>query len=248
MKEIKLRIFTSLDSLFDTKLVVLKRIITEDKITDFIENTYKSLRLFNFDLPKYEITNDMYFKEWEKRDNKVLAEAELTNLRIRLANIAASTFKYREFDEKVGIPDMTLTVNIYPYQLDEKLMGMVRGLILDRQVFPCSVEFVNVPGEKLGISEYSYYDIVIDQNLYLDKKQSRTFSLNLTNVCSQDTNYIIPRVALKNLENGEFLDPTYSIYIIGLLMGPRVRSYEGEDFETFIDETIELPPIEGDPI
>lgn len=216
-----IEVYTEMDSLFDARRGIIIKCALEsgNKRFDWDRNfkeIYARRRFDYFHQPELGITDEGFKARYARRS--IADFADETQAYIIPSNLIYNIFKIvREIEFGVGqiisVSKFNLTVNLYPYVLDQNLADELASVIRGAVPFNIGLSFVNIPYENLTpavLHSYQYcfiYDFLTGEN-------RKAYWENYIPASNTNTKFIVPDVLL-NKELPEEMRSEKPINLIG---------------------------------
>lgn len=208
-----IEVYTELDSLFDSKRGILQHLYTPGLVEDdslkvesdrkwdlYFAKNYVERRLDTFSYPEFSITRETFDNLYSKRELSHWAVFYPTPL---IDRIVKTVIELEGMGNKpISISSMNVTVNTFPYQLDDALREeLVRTLNLALKGLG-GVKLTETDPAKNNSRYYSRYNYVFKYDI-LTGKESKVFVESLKGDPIPDVAFVIPDILVK--DTGDFV-------------------------------------------
>lgn len=150
--------FCGLDELFDTRLGLISLIKPEvaQKIFEAQGEDYLYRMHDEYFWKCLNITEEEWYRYWGQRNVNVLRNS----LRTHIISVIADSIMmyYNDREEALSSKKVTLTLNLYPYQLSEDELDTLKEVILEHIPVLKDVEYVNYTLHQLTANVLKEYD------------------------------------------------------------------------------------------
>lgn len=216
-------IYTEMDSLFDVRRGIITKVVRESGNNKFewdknFKEIYARRRFDYFHQPELGITDDAYQARYAKRSLADFADHQ--EVFVYPSKLIHNIFKIvREIEFGVGqiisASTFDLTVNLYPYVLEQEHIDELNSVIRGAVPFNISLSFVNIPYDKITpVILHAYqYCFIYD---FLTSKDRKTYWENYIPAGNTNTRFIVPDVLL-NKELPDEMRTEEAITLIGKL-------------------------------
>lgn len=201
-----IKIYTDLDSMFDTRRGIIHRMAVENGKKDFdwdknFKEIYNRRRMDYFHQPELGITNDEYKERFKNRSVDDWAD-ESTCYFIPSQLLANMFLQVRVIEFGVGqviaVSDFELTINIWPYALTDGEIQTLKTFISDNVNFPISIRILNTPNQEQTQTFYSYFNYVFKYG-FLTSEENKPYWDKYAAVQPIDTRFFVPDILVKEL-------------------------------------------------
>lgn len=232
-----IEIYTELDSLWDTRRMILSHLAEETKPNfDWLRNfsnIYRQRKYDYFDYPEFGFSKERYLErykartkaDWVKPNRTYAIPSQLVDAMFRIV---------RELEFGIGkmLSDarFNLTVNTWPYQLNAQEEEVLGQVIYGAIPFRINLRFIQQPEEKQTTAFFHFYQYVFKYDILL-ASGPRVYSDNIGNHPTTNTRFVVPLIFAKQIDLVEGLKnetPEKLIMNINLGLGGKV-SFIGVD-------------------
>lgn len=208
-----IRIYTDLDSLWDTRRMILTRMAREagrpfDWDTNFAA-VYKQRRFDIFNYPDFGFSEDGYWKRFEERTSgDWVSENEIFAYPSRLIYNIFKIVRELEFGvgKLLGVDRFELTINTFPYVLSEEQQRELDQVIAGTTSWDFDRQYVSVSHDELTPVFLGQFKYVFKYNLFVGRNETKGFWDRYFQTPAGQTTYIVPDVFAKESELPEGMD------------------------------------------
>ncbi|WNV45960.1 hypothetical protein [Aeromonas phage AerS_266] len=196
-----INIFTDLDSLWDTRRMILHKLANEHGRKDFDWNSnfadiYKRRKYDIYEYPEFGITEETFISRFEKRSKEDWVD--LNTVYAIPSKLIAHLFPIvREIEFGVGkmfqTDSFNLTINTFPYQLSDSEKGELESVIRAAIKFTIGLNFVFIKDEDLEPNFLHAYNYVFKYN-FLVSKAMESYWKKYGNSLNTGTKFIVPEL------------------------------------------------------
>lgn len=218
-----LRLYSDLDSFFDTRRGILTKIARETKPnfewSDYAE-VYKARRMDTYVRPDLGITPEKFEERFAKRSIDDWADENEcyffpTNLITEIIQIVRGM----EFGahETIQISKISLSLNCYPFVLSDELAAELVSVVETSFKLPVEVRLVNVEYDKQTAIYLNGYDYVFRYG-HLLRPEFKVWFETITTAQKAGTVYIVPELLVK-----AFADSAETKFLNDVPIGDHIR-------------------------
>lgn len=203
-------VYLTLDSLFDYRQGLICKLITdaseplENRLVTaanlwvkHLEKRYDGRRMDDYTFPALNLTNEKFQEAYENRsldDFKFYTPSNIS--KILLQSVMQVETNY---DQLTSIRSFNLTINMFPYVLDEELQQILKDSINQRFRGRHEITLIYKDDRKATPSFYRSFDYVFKYDLLLSKDYKSFFD-NLKKEPIPDVVFFVPAILFKNEE------------------------------------------------
>lgn len=195
------RIFTDLDSLWDTRRMTLERLAKEaGKKFDWNQNfarVYKKRRYDIFDYPEFGFSEQAYWDRYHKRTKEDwVSPTHIYSIPSKLIGAIFGIVRELEFGvgKMLSVGIFELTVNTFPYTLSEDEQSALEKTIKGAIRFPIDLNLVHIPHEELVAKFYSTFQYVFKYDMFVGRDETKAFWDSYSKMLHGATKFIVPDV------------------------------------------------------
>lgn len=228
-----IKIYTELDSLFDSRRGILSNIIAEsnnipsdmpektNQLWDtYIDKNYKARKLdtFEYIVGPLRINRDVYKERFNRRSIADWTYYYPSSLAARMRKIILDLELTEE--RPFEIRSITLLVNTFPYTLDDELNKELIKTLQGKLGGAVKVKTLTFDVSNLTLEYYRSFDYVFKYDI-LTSESNKAFQESIGKVLAPELKLIVPDILVKDDEMfvGSVSD---RIYALGVVMGPSV--------------------------
>lgn len=208
-----IRIYTDLDSLWDTRRMILTKLAREaGKPFDWDRNfaaVYKQRKYDIFEYPDFGFSEEAYWKRFEARTSEDwVNEQEVFAQPSRLIYNLFKIVRELEFGvgKLLGVDRFELTINTFPYVLSEEQRRELDQVIAGTTSWDFDRQFVSIPHAELTPVYLGQYKYVFKYNLFVGRNETKAFWDRYYQTPPGQTSYIVPDVLAKKSELPDGMD------------------------------------------
>lgn len=211
----QISVYTELSSLFDDKRAVLETMLPAGETWDGVFKTsYENRRIDIFEKPELGIYNDKYKELYSKRDILLFRNIRPTPLINRILTLVLDAEKL--IGKPIAASKINITINLYPYVLDDELKGNLYNDIKSILPYNNSIDFVNRSPAQLTSSYLRNFSNVFKYDLLIGE-DSKAFMESLPKTPMMNTRCFVPDLYVKEPESGIVSEPEEIIQRFSIL-------------------------------
>lgn len=207
-----LRVYSDIDSLFDTRRGILTHLAKKTKpdfTWDLFEPIYSDRRMDYFNRPSLGITQEGFEELWAKRSTDDWADDNEcyffpTNLLDEMLQIVRGI----EFGSRqtIMVSKFQISINCYPFKFSDELADQLLEHIYGAFKLPVEVKLVDVPYDLQTAPYLNDYNYVFRYG-HLLRPEFKRWHETLPNVVNPGTVYVVPELLAKEFSEGIDVDP-----------------------------------------
>lgn len=186
------KIYTDLDTLFDTRLGVLNSISPEAAVTMCRSPDYWNRDHTNWaELTKGMVTNETFEERYRDRDNSILHTSIVTNI-IPVLHSILNEYHNAKKDQAIDY-EIAIEINIWPYELEVDELDELTQILQHEVLYPdLPIFYVSVPLDELTPQ---YIDTHYSAMVFFDfHRWIKTHLLAIAQHPCEGLNLIVPKL------------------------------------------------------
>lgn len=199
-----INLYTELDSLWDTRRMILIHLAREHGRKDFDWNkhfaeVYKQRKYDIFDYPEFGFSEKSYLERYAKRVKEDWSSPfEYFAVPTRLIDNMFQIVRELEFGigKMLSMSNFNVTVNTWPYKLNDNEILALKEAISGAVKFHIDISLVFVEPEELSASFLHGFHYVFKYN-YLTSPDMKKYWETFDRVQSTNTKFIVPAILAK---------------------------------------------------
>lgn len=213
-----LNVYTELDSLFDSRRATLESLLPSNETWEGVyAKQYKERKMDLFERKELGITQSIYEQAYDKRDLSLFTNIKPTQVLSKLLLLVLDSEQL--VGKPIALNVVNITINLYPYDLDEDLVNELEKNIKQALVFKNELTFVSKPPTELDAKYFKNFDNVFKYDILIGK-DSKTFMESLAKTPIKDMKFFVPDLYVKQPDNGIVCSPEELVESFSLVLAP----------------------------
>lgn len=227
-----IRVYTRLDDIFDSRRGILTHLAKENGNDKFdwslFEPIYQRRKMDLFNQPELGITQEGYLERFKKRNIYDFVKDDIVYFYpSRLLDNIFVIIREIEFGvhQTIMTSPFHLTVNTYPYELNDYLYTEMKSHILGTFRFPIQLDLVSIEPEMITANFFSTYRYVFQYDFFTSDDIKEHFAPTYLNSKGKGTTFVVPSLYRYdcNLDELNGLEADFLIQQMGILQGGLVN-------------------------
>lgn len=208
-------VYTDLDSVMDTRYGVLTTLLKPSKLTfeQVFGETYDDRVVDEFVRPELGIDKGSFEYAFDRRNYNDLVNAKPSNLMLGLLNTIVTMDNISGKPIEQGM--INLTVNIWPYELDQGLIDVLANSITEQMVCVSNVSIINKPAPEITANWFKRFGHVCSYYTFKGKDYAN-FQMSFATEFIPEVKFLVPSVHAHQNELSEYMNPEVLTILAGM--------------------------------